>query len=136
MTNRLLIGDLAQFLIRDAGVSAIIGVRCYPAPLPQSPVYPALSYGQIDAVRVRAVEGPAGKVRRRVQIDSWAKTNPERWELADAVRTALDGFRGMMGSTEIGSVDMQNETAFFEEQAGTVGIYRVAQDFIIGHLEA
>lgn len=133
--TRLLIGDLAQFLILDPGVSAIVGSRCYPQTLPQAPVFPALSYIQIDAVRVRELEGPAGKARRRIQIDSWAKTNIERWELADAVRSALDGFSGMMGSTEIGSVNMQDERAFFDEEASIVGVYRVAQDFIIAHTE-
>lgn len=129
------IGDLAQFLVRATDVAALIGVRVYPRQLPQAVTVPALSYFQVDAIRVRELDGPAGKVRRRIQIDSWARTHTEAWNLADAVRLALDGFSGMMGSTDVGSVNMQNEIEFFEPDAGTVGLYRVMQDYIIGHLE-
>lgn len=134
MANPLL-KDLFSFLVRDPGITALIALRCHPVILPQAPTFPALSYSQVDATRVRAVAGPAGKVRRRVSINSWARSSIGVWILADAVRTALDGFAGMMGDTEIGSVILEQEIPFFEEQAGTVGIHRVMQDYQLAHIE-
>jgi hypothetical protein len=134
MANPLL-KDLFSFLTRDPNITALIGLRCHPTNLPQAPTFPALSYAQIDATRVRELEGPAGKVRRRVSISSWARNSIGVWVLADTVRVALDGFAGMMGDTEIGSVILENEIPFFEEQAGTVGIHRVMQDYQLAHIE-
>jgi hypothetical protein len=132
----ILDGDLFYFLTTDAGVAAIIASRCYPVSLPQPTTFPALSYSQVDAVRVRNVDGPAGKVRRRISVNSWALSDIEVWQLAEAVRAALDGFDGMMGSSEIGSIILVTEIPFFEEEAGTVGVHRVMQDYQIGHKEA
>ena len=132
----LLTGDLYSFLVRDAAIGAAIGARCYPTILPQAPTYPALTYQEISATRVRDTLGPAGKVRRRIQIDAWAMTHVEAISLGELVRDALDGFRGMMGSTEVGSTILVNELEVFEQEAGTVGIYRLSQDYQIGHLEA
>lgn len=134
MANPLL-KDLFSFLTRDPGITALIALRCHPAVLPQAPTFPAISYSQIDATRVRAVAGPAGKVRRRVSINSWARNSIGVWVLADTVRSALDGFAGMMGDTEIGSVILENEIPYFEDQVGTAGIYRVMQDYQLAHIE-
>lgn len=132
----ILTGDLYSFLTRDTGIAALVVARCYPTSLPQAPTFPALTYEQVDAVRVRAVYGPAGKVRRRITVNSWALTQSAVWELAEAVRAALDGFSGTMGSSEIGSTILETEIPFFEDEAGVVGIHRVMQDYQIGHKEA
>lgn len=134
MTNPL-VSDLHQFLVADAGISALVGRRVYPQNLPQAVTYPAISYEQISGVRVRNLLGPGGKVRRRIAINLWASTNIEVWNLADTVRRALDGFDGWMGSTFVGSTRLDNEVAFEEEEAGTVGEHRVLQDYILAHLE-
>jgi hypothetical protein len=134
MTNPL-VGDLKQFLAADAGIAALVGSRIYPARLPQAVTYPALSYEQVSGIRVRDLLGPSGKVRRRVTVNSWALTNIQAFTVADAVRQALDGFDGWMGSTFVVSVILDNEIPLFEEEAGTVGVHRVIQDYIIGHSE-
>lgn len=134
MTNPL-VGDLKAFLAADSGVQAIVSGRLYPRVLPQNVTYPAISYDQVSGVRVRDLLGPSGKVRRRITVNSWASTNIGAWNLADAVRQALDGFDGMMGSTFVGSVILDNEIAFIEDEAGTVGVHRVLQDYIVAHAE-
>ena len=132
----ILTGDLYHFLTAAPSIGAVIGTRCYPGRAPQAVSFPALTYHEIDATRVRDTLGPAHKVRRRISINSLASSHTGAVELSELVRLELDGFRGMMGATEVGSTFLITEIAFFEEEAGTVGIYRVMQDYQIGHLEA
>jgi len=55
--------------------------------------------------------------------------------LAEAVRQRLNGFRGMMGSTRVGRITLDNEFDTFEEEAGQSGLHRVTQDYIISFIE-
>lgn len=130
-----MLADLVAFLGNASAISALVGLRIYPQELPQKPTLPALTYNQISAVRVRELAGPAGKARRRIQIDCWASTYKGAHALADAVRQTLEPFYGSMANTEVGSIMLDNEFDLFEEEAGVTGIYRVMQDYLIAHLE-
>ena len=130
-----MLSDLVSFLGQQSAITSIVSTRVYPVRLPQKPTLPALSYTQISAVRVKDLSGPAGKARRRIQIDSWATTAKGARDLADAVRQAVEPFYGSWADTEVGSISLDNEFETFEEEAGTVGLYRVMQDYIVAHLE-
>lgn len=131
----LLSGDLRAFLIEDAGVSALVGERCYPQQLPQKPTLPAIVYSQVSGVRVYDLAGADGKARLRVSVHSWATTHAGAHALADAVRARLSGFYGWMRDSKIGSVILDNEFDLNDEEAGTVGLFRVVQDYIVAVLE-
>jgi hypothetical protein len=131
-----MLADLVSFLEEAPAISAIVEDRIYPQILPQRSTLPAITYNQVSAVRVEDLSGPAGKARRRISINCWAATDTGAEALADAVRQSLNGFHGWMRDTKIGSTRLDEEVYLFEQDAGTVGIYRVVQDFIIAHLEA
>jgi len=134
-----MITDLVDFLEESATVSSLVSDRIYPQILPQAATFPAITYNQVSGVRVSNLsEGPAGKCRRRITINLWAETELAAYALADAVRQSLNGYDGSMGATGtvVGSTRLDNEFATFEQDAGTVGIYRVIQDYIIAYLEA
>lgn len=130
-----MIADFVAFLGNTSAISAVVAARIYPDQLPQNATLPALTYTVIDRVGVDDLSGSAGKARRRVQVDSWASTRKASVALSEAVRRALNGFYGQWADTTVGSVRMANEIYLFEDEAGVVGIYRVMQDYIIGHLE-
>lgn len=131
-----MLSELVAFLGQQTAISTIVSARIYPEVLPQHATLPAITYNQVSANRVRALSGPAGKARRRISINSWGETYKSAHELADAVRQTLEPFFGSMANTEVGSIMLDNEIDLFEEEAGVTGIYRVVQDYIIGHLEA
>lgn len=132
----MMLSDLVTFLENDAGISALIGTRIYPQILPQDPTFPAITYSQTSGVRDRVIrEGPSGRARPRITINCWGERYSQARALADAVRIALDGYRGIMGSTDVGGVRLDNEFDLFEEEAGIKGIHRTIQDFIISFVE-
>ena len=131
-----MIPEMIAWLNAQPAISAIIPSRLYAERLPQKPTLPAMTYSLISAVRVRDLSGPAYKSRSRVSFSCWATTQQGAYELARALRRTLDPFYGTSwADVVVSSVSIDNEFSFFEEEAGTVGLYRVVQDYIIAHLE-
>lgn len=130
-----MIADLVAYLGNASAVSSLVSSRIYPQLLPQSPTLPALTYSQISAIRTYVLAGDVQKARRRFQIDCWAATHKASAQLADAVRNTLSGFYGSMSGTQVHFITLDNEHDLFDEQAGTTGVYRITQDYIISHLE-
>jgi hypothetical protein len=56
----------------------------------------------------------------------------EASELADAVRAALLGYRGLMGGVQVRDVSLDSETTLDDIEPG---LYRVAQFWLIWHEE-
>ena len=123
---------LHDYLTKDNGVKAIVGTRVYPVYLPQSPTYPAITYQRITTERVGSTTGPSGLARPRFQVDCWATTYAGAKALSTAVRTAVDGHSGKIGSADVFGVIVSNETDFYEPD---VDINRVTMDLIIWHKE-
>jgi hypothetical protein len=133
-----MIADMVATVNTYTAVTTIVGTRIYSEPLPQAATLPALSWGQVSSVRVRALnDGPTGKARTRISFSCWATTAKGAHALADALRQSMDGFQGWWRDTFVGSVTLDNEFGLFEGEAGVpnVGIYRVVQDYIISHSE-
>lgn len=123
---------LYDYLSTNVGVSAIVGTRVYPGTLPQNWTKPAISYQRVSGVRFRNLAGPAGRATPRIQIDCWAESYSGARTLAEAVRSAMDGYAGLMGTTTVGSVVLESDIDFYEPDTD---IYRVSMDFWISHIE-
>ena len=130
----MLVLELRAYLLADSAIASLIGVRMHPVNLPQNIRYPALSYMQVSNVRERDLCGPAGFAHPRISINSWSETYIGARDLAEAVRVALEGFRGQFTPTgaRVGSARLDNE---LDGDEPDVGIYRVLQDYIISHAE-
>lgn len=101
----------------DAGVTALLGsgtaCRVYPKKLPQTPTLPAVVYHRIDTPREHSQQGASELAHPRFQFDCWAETRSGAKAVADAVRLALDGFQGSMGSAP--GIDVSG--AFAEDES-------------------
>lgn len=126
--------DVRDFLIADAAIAAIIGSRMYPDILPQNVTYPAISYSMAARESVRDIpNGPAGRARPRLTINAWSLVYDQASELSDAIRLRLDGFKGVMGASDVGAIRLDNMFDVFEDE---VQAYRILNDYIISHVEA
>ncbi|MFA5546647.1 MAG: DUF3168 domain-containing protein [Sphaerochaetaceae bacterium] len=122
---------IRYILVNDATVKAIT-TRCYPVTLPQSPTYPLILYTKISGDRDHVLQGASGMAHPRFQIDAWAETYTAAKTLADAIREALDGYRGTASGTRIGSCLIDSERDIYESE---IKIYRVSQDYLVWHDE-
>ena len=125
---------LYAYLTANSGVSAIVSTRLYPLKLPQGATLPALAYQLISNARPHDITaGPTGHAFPRFQITSYAESYSAAKSLAAAVRSALDGYRGAMGSeTGVGGVALIGERDSFETETEYPS---VQQDYLIPHSE-
>lgn len=124
--------DLRAYLMAHPEVGPLVGNRIYPLALPQSPALPAVTYQRISTTRTRTKDGPTGAAEVRVQMSCWSMSYIEAKRVADAIRHALDGYRGSMGGHYVYVAASEGELDFYEPDTQ---LYQVAADYLIWYEE-
>lgn len=106
--------------------------RIDPLVLPQKPTLPMLVYQKISTQRTATQSGPVDKAKPRIQFSCWDSTYSGSKQLAQALRLAINGFKGTMNGREICSAFVVNELDDYDAEAGR---YRVISDVVIAHAE-
>lgn len=126
-------------LLNTAGVSSLVGTRVYGRVLPQSASLPCITITRISTPRLHShdTSGSAGTANPRIQIDAHATTYKAAKQITDAVRAAMNGFRGTItngaDSVVVQAALVDNELPDYD---GETEIYRSQSDYIIWHVEA
>lgn len=129
---------LVYHLKNTAGVSALVSTRVYGNRIPQGATLPCLTVTRISTPRVitHDTSGSAGTAHPRFQIDAWGELNGTVKSIADAVRAALNGFKGTMGVTNTVTVQaawIDDEKPDFDPETN---LWRSQSDYVIWHEEA
>lgn len=129
---------LAYFLKNTAGITALVSTRIFPNKLPQTTTLPAITFQRISTPRVHThdTSGAGGTAHPRIQIDVWGETYESCKDVTDAIRTALNGYKGTMGAVDPVTV----QGALIDEErydnSPDTGMQRIMSDYIVWHLEA
>ena len=80
---------------------------------------PAITVHKVSGGPEHDLDGSAGNAIPRIQVDSWAATDTDCDELAEAVRNVLQGFGSqaggsLMGDVRVGAVILDNEISLPE----------------------
>lgn len=97
---------LYSIITANADVTAIIGDRIYPDKLPQKPTLPTLVYYNVGGTPQGQHSGAATLEFTRFQIDAYAKTSRSAKLLLDAVRQAVESYRGLVGGVRIDTISI------------------------------
>jgi hypothetical protein len=74
-----------------------------------------------------------GVVRSRMTLDFYAETFDEAKEMAEAARSVLLDFRGVLGGiADVRDMKLENETELVDMEPG---LYRVSQQWAVWHAE-
>ena len=119
---------LRAILVADPVVSGMVGTRAYQGRLPREPTFPAVVYQMIS----RPQDGLTGIVQARMQYTCMAESWREAAELADAVRCALHGYRGIRDGARIEEIQYAGQHDDHDE---TTGIYWIPVDMTVTFLE-
>ena len=129
------------YLQTKSSITNLVGTRIYPLRMPQrsassDTVYPCITYQRISSRPVKHMTAAAPLQEARLQVDCWAATYASADALADALRLALDGYRGLWGSDVIRCCHLENTMALHEEPWGgdEQGVFRMSQDYLIWHV--
>jgi hypothetical protein len=88
---------LASHLVHSVAVSAHSEERVYSVLARSKARMPRIVFTQISGEPARHLSAPSGLKQTMFQIDCWGSTPDEADNLADAVRSALDQYQGVLG---------------------------------------
>lgn len=121
--------QMRTFLLEFPGVTAEVGQRIFPDPLPQGATLPAIAYSDISDVGDHTGPEGAGAYRRiRIQLAHWSQTREGATRLAETVRCVMDGYKGSWSGTAIGAVLRKNSMT---HQDAETGLWRTLSDYVI-----
>lgn len=109
-------------------INNLIGQRLYPVKLPQNPTYPAVIYRRVSNFGLLTHGGPVGFDTARFQFDYYGANYSDCRSVANAFRTYLEGYTGLMDEVCLSVVVFLNE---MDEWGDEVEVYRISQDYKI-----
>jgi len=130
---------LFEKLSTDAGVTAIIGsgsdARIFPMILPQNVEMPAVHFSRVSGERTYTMDGKDPLTLARFQFESYSRKTPEEVKsLSEAIRKALEFFKGMIGTFEIQRIFLESDSDLNNFTQETE-LFRYTQDFLIHYQE-
>lgn len=123
---------LYEFLKEYPGVTALVGTRIYPVTFPQNVILPAITYQRVSDRTIHSHGGSSNFAYTLFRIMTWAWNYGDARQAARAVKSALVGYRGMMGARWVGSILHDNDLDNYDEQTK---MFSVISDYTIGHNE-
>ena len=116
--------DFVAYLKGVTGVANLVGERIYPWGANQNPGsiddssgFPYITYFRVTTEKVSSLDkGASGLDFAQFQFDAWSRRRLECWAVADELEKALCGFKGTMGSTEVGGFVFRDRMDLYEEE--------------------
>lgn len=125
---------VADALLADPDVAAILGDRIYPVLAPETASLPFATWRRQAVQRESSLSGPIGMPVVTLALELYAATYYAARELADRCRRKLDGWGTDVGSSvSVRHVELQNESDGFVQLAGgdLPPVYAVTQTYTI-----
>ena len=130
---------LVEFLGQQSALTGLIGappsMRLYPDLLPEGIAYPAVTYFRVSTPRAHTLSGPSGFAQPRFQFSVWGNTKGDVIAVTEAIRLALDGFRGQMGEVLVRGILSDDEMGDHDEYDGRTRSFHRVIDFHVSHEE-
>lgn len=112
------IKSVRQYLLTKTAVTDLVGQRIYQGRLPQtSTTLPAATLRIISENYDHALDGLAGLVHTRIQVECYGSTSESSRTAADAIIwSGIDAIQGTYTSTNIRSVTVEDGRREFEDE--------------------
>lgn len=120
-------GGLRSYLAADGAVAAV-AESLWAFRVPETAPHPSVLVRRISTGREYAHDGPVGWAEVRTQIDCSAEDPDDARRLGNAVRRAVSGYSGAMGSSVVRGLLVADERDLFEESGEGRGLHRVSMD--------
>ncbi len=123
---------LVNILKADVDVAALVVTRVFFADAPQTPPVPFILMTRIGTQYVHSLNSNAGLCNARIQLDCYAKTQKEARSVGQAVKNAIDTFRGTNSDVTIQGVLLLDSMDGYDESPE---LRRVTQDYHVWYNE-
>jgi len=133
MTITTLEESLTTLFLATAGITNLVGTRVYGMKITQGSTFPCLTKQRISTPRLHTMDmsGSSGTLAHpRFQIDVWGVSEISVKAVTDAVRAALNGKTGSLGTgaLSIRAALVEEEAPEYEPETD---LYRSRSDYII-----
>lgn len=132
---------LYEELKDNAGVSALVSTRVYSTVAPEGAALPFVVFQQLGGDHDHHMGGANGLTRREIQIAYYANKPKDAEAGGEAIRDAIDGFHGTMGTVVTANVRMSHLGSAidtFEPAADskhTKSVYGINQSWSFWHTD-
>lgn len=118
-----LMESLIAYLLIEPTITAIVGNRITPAPMPQGSTLPALTVEKISPrVREYSHSGDSNLNMTRLQFRPWANSYSQAQAVITALTALFSGKRlSLPGGLVIQASFIENDIDFFDEEARIYG---------------
>ena len=124
----------ARAIAADPAVAALLGERIWPVIAPQSASLPFATWRRTGVQRSQTLSGPMGMATVVLAVDVFSTTYEEARDIADRVRSVLDGWGGQVADyVSVRNVSLDSESDGFVQLAGgdLPPVYQVTQTYSI-----
>jgi Protein of unknown function (DUF3168) len=117
---------LFTWLMSQPSIAAQLGSRMYPILAPATAPLPFLTYQRIGEEEEAHLSGLSGLTRAMYQFDVWGATAQEAYTACQAVKLAMDMYRGLMGVVPVRQFSISSILDGLEPptEGQTLGIFR------------
>jgi len=127
-------------LTGDATVSATLGTRIYPNAARENSTRPYATFARIGTEHVESFEGSSGFASALIQIDLWGDSYLALKTLAENIRLAMQGYKGIAGGVDVQAILSGTEEDDWISQTSVTGgeevLHRLTMDFTAWFAEA
>jgi len=129
--------DLYSKLTATTGITDIVETRIYYGIAPTNADVPYLTYMRISDDQIHHTGAASAFTRCQYQFSCWAFKELTSDNIANAVRNALDGFNGTLGSTRT-RIQMTDQVDLYDspDDGSQAGLWHIAVTFDIWHQRA
>jgi len=122
---------LRSALIANATVAGLVSTRVYPVVAPASAALPFVTWRRVAIRRQQTLGGPMGMPVTSVEYSIYGATYEQAREVADAMRSVLDGYGGTLNNTEVKQTSLEQESDDFVTLAGAElpPAYQITQQY-------
>jgi len=92
--------DFRALMTGASAIQGLVGDRVSPHHREQGGKLPAITFAPVTSLGDYTLQEDSGLYSTRMQVDLYAQTAAEVYDLANEVRKALSGYAGTQGSTE------------------------------------
>lgn len=90
--------DLRTFIVGTTAVTQYISTRCHYNHIPESAAKPHVWFRVASDTEERTMDGVGGLHEAQVDVECAGLTETSAQDVADAIKTRLDGFKGTVGN--------------------------------------
>lgn len=125
---------LVARLKATAAVTDLVGQRIFPDEVPQGKLFPAVFYMTVSDTKDHFITEMSSLESPNIQLTTYADTKDGAAAVAEAIKTAINGYQGTLSGISIQCIKLINELpSMYKSADGTTQMFTHDLEFEVWH---